>query len=525
MLGLREAEQREGVGRGRGPGAAEGEDGAAEGEVRARPAQGVILPPPMRRWMRAAALAATLLVNAHVLAQPAPAVTLASALEPLFTELPGPGARIGVLVADAASGQVLFQHDADLALNPASNAKILTAAAALSLLGPERRFVTTLRGDVRAGAAAGLVLEGRGDPSLRTVDLLELARQAHAAGLRRVAGDVVVDDRWLGAEHLPPAFEQRPREVAAYRAAVGAASVDENALAVRVRAGAPGEAAAVACDPPGYCLVTAEVTSLAGEPARLGLDVAIERDGRERVRVRGNAVPGAAVVTLTRRLENPALATGWALRAALESVGVRVAGGVRVAAGAAGAVLARRESPPLSALLYEVGKDSNNFYAEMTLLALAAGDAGGPEVTFARGAERVVGWARAAGLDVAGLMVRNGSGLYDANRASARQLVGALRAAWRDPAIRDEFVAQLAVAGADGTLRARLRDTGRAVRAKTGTLDDVIALSGFVLSGDPGRTLVFSVLANGVRGRGAEARALADALVTRLARVAAPPTP
>lgn len=480
--------------------------------------------------MRASALAAALLVNAHGLAQPAPpqGVALASVLDPLFASLRAPGAHVGVVVLDAASGQVLFQHDPDLPLNPASNAKILTAAAALTLLGPERRFVTSLRADVRGGVARGLTLEGRGDPSLRTADLFDLARQAYAAGLRRVEGDIVVDDTWLGAEHLPPAFEQRPREAAAYRASVGAASVDENAFTVRVRPGEPGGAASVACDPPGYCLVASEVTSLADQPARVALEAQPTREGRERVRVTGNVPPGAAPSVHTRRLESPPFASGWALRAALEAVGVRVTGAVRVAAGPSGAaVIARRESQPLSALLYEVGKDSNNFYAEMTLLAVAAGDEGGAGVTFARGAGRVVAWARGAGVDVEGLVVRNGSGLYDANRVSARQVAGALRAVWRDPAIRDEFVSQLAVAGADGTLRARLREAGagRVVRAKTGTLDDAVALSGFVLTADPGRALVFSVLANGVRGHGAEARALADQVVARLVRSPVAPPP
>ncbi len=231
VLGLGEAEQREGVARGR-------RALAAERQRRAQGRKDVVPPRAMRRSMRAAALAVALLVNPHGFAQPAPApgVALASVLEPLLAGLRVPGARLGVIVVDAATGQVVFQHDADLPLNPASNAKILTAAAALSLLGPERRFVTALHGDVRGGVARELVLKGQGDPSLRTADLLDLARQARAAGLRRVEGDVIVDDTWLGAEHLPPAFEQRPRETAAYRAAVGAVSVDENVLTVRVSA-------------------------------------------------------------------------------------------------------------------------------------------------------------------------------------------------------------------------------------------------------------------------------------------------
>ena len=99
------------------------------------------------------------------------------------------------------------------------------------------------------------------------------------------------------------------------------------------------------------------------------------------------------------------------------------------------------------------------------------------------------------------------------------------RAAWRRPSLREEFITQLAVGGDDGTLHNRLRIPGaeRVVRAKTGTLDDVIALSGYVLAVDPGRPLVFSILANGVRGHGPETRQIADRVVAALVRASRAP--
>jgi D-alanyl-D-alanine carboxypeptidase/D-alanyl-D-alanine-endopeptidase (penicillin-binding protein 4) len=101
-----------------------------------------------------------------------------------------------------------------------------------------------------------------------------------------------------------------------------------------------------------------------------------------------------------------------------------------------------------------------------------------------------------------------------------------LVAVYRDPAIRAEYVAHLAVAGSDGTLKSRLKDLPRErmVRAKTGTLRDVIALSGYVL-GDPGRSVAFSFLANGIAGRRGDAKKLADAIVRALAEYAVQPSP
>lgn len=474
----------------------------------------------MRGRIGVALMCAALALTGHVGAQsPAAAPPLATTLAPLIAPAVPAGARVSVVVMEAGSGRVMYERDPDAALNPASDTKLLTASTALAVLGADRRFTTGLYGAVSGGVVTGpLVLRGDGDPSLSTGDLYELARELVQAGVQRVDGDLLVDDSALGAEHLPPAFEQQPNESAPFRAAVGAVSLDENVLTVRVRAGAVGAPAVVSAEPRGFVEVDSALsTAQSGTPA-VTIDVTALPDGRARARVSGTVPSDARNLTFRRRLDNPSLAAGWAMRSVLEDLGVRVSGVVRVGPSARDlATLASHRSRALSALLYEVGKESNNFYAEMTLLAIAAEGATGP-VTFRRGTERVLDWCREAGVSTRGLVLRNGSGLYDANRVSARQLAQVLRANWRRPAVRDEFIAQLAVGGGDGTLRHRLRIAGaeRMVRAKTGTLDDVIALSGYVLAPDPARTLVFSIVANGVRGRAPATRQLADQIVTRL---------
>lgn len=116
-----------------------------------------------------------------------------------------------------------------------------------------------------------------------------------------------------------------------------------------------------------------------------------------------------------------------------------------------------------------------------------------------------------------GLVIENGSGLYDANRVTAFSVVELLRAAWLDPSIQPEFVAQLSIGGVDGTLHKRFHDlrARRLVRAKTGTLDDVVALSGYV-EGAPGKNpLAFSIV-NHAPGKVSEARSAMDKLVERI---------
>lgn len=469
----------------------------------------------MRRTLLSFALVCSLVGGGHGLAQsPASPSSLATSLRSTLASSPIPDARWSVVVIEASSGRALFAEGDTVALNPASNTKLLTAAAALSLLGPSRTFDTTVHATQEGAIARELVLRGGGDPSLRASDLDELAAGLWGAGVRTVQGDLGLDDTRFGAEHLPPAFEQQPDEDAAFRAAVSALSIDENALTLTVRGDGEGTRCAAWSSP----LDATEVSSdaVVGR-ASLTIRTTLRDDGRTLATLTGRCAPG--VSTYRRRIHEPTRTAGHAFVAALRRRGIAFTGTLVVGAGSTRSpALATHTSPPLSALLYEVGKDSNNFTAEMTLLAIGANGTHG--TTFAQSCDRVLGWARAQGIDPGGMVLRNGSGLFDANRMSARQLAQVLRAAWRDPAIRDEYIAQLAVGGADGTLRARLNTPGapRVVRAKTGTLDDAVALSGYVLTRDPSRTLIFSVLANGVRGRTEEARRRADAIVTELVR-------
>ncbi|MGH7296559.1 MAG: D-alanyl-D-alanine carboxypeptidase [Polyangiaceae bacterium] len=172
-------------------------------------------------------------------------------------------------------------------------------------------------------------------------------------------------------------------------------------------------------------------------------------------------------------------------------------------------------------MLYALGKQSDNFYAEMIFKTLGGEGKGRPAKT-ADSSEIVTRLLEHVGAMDQGVVIKNGSGLFDANRVTAGGTVQLLRWAWRDPGIQPEYVAQLSVGGVDGTLHRRFHQelTRRRVRAKTGTLDDVIALSGYVLR-DGGRgPIAFSALFNRVGGKQDGARHAADRLVELIARYA-----
>jgi D-alanyl-D-alanine carboxypeptidase/D-alanyl-D-alanine-endopeptidase (penicillin-binding protein 4) len=429
------------------------------------------------------------------------------------------GASVGIAVLDVDSGRLLAASGEHLALNPASNAKLYTAGAALATLHGEHRYETTLMGKLEGDAVAGgLAIRGYGDPSLTTADLASMVQELKGFGVRRIDGDVVVDQRFYDEQTTPPAFEQQPNEWSGFRAPVSAVALDENCITLTVRPSSPGGGAHVEFDPPGFVDVDGAVHT-AEEGGADTVELALSGSGsRMTAKVSGAVAADSRVVRYTRRAEDPRLLAGYALKVLLERANVKVSGDVKLGT-ARGHVLARHLSEPLSSLLYALGKQSDNFYAEMIFKGLG-GEAKGRPAKSADAAEIVTRWLERIGASEPGVVIKNGSGLFDANRVTAWSTVELLRWAWRDPTVQPEFVAQLAVGGVDGTLHKRFRGdlTKRRVRAKTGTLDDAISLSGYVLR-DGGRgPIAFSTLYNHVGGKQDAARHSADRLVELIAK-------
>jgi D-alanyl-D-alanine carboxypeptidase/D-alanyl-D-alanine-endopeptidase (penicillin-binding protein 4) len=432
------------------------------------------------------------------------------------------GGAVGIAVLDVDSGRLLASVNEHLPLNPASNAKLYTAAAALATLHGEHRYETTLTGKLDGDAVAGpLAVRGFGDPSLTTADLWAMVQELKGFGVKRVDGDVVVDQRFFDQQTTPPAFEQQPNEWAGFRAPVSAVALDENCITMTVRPGPPGGSARVEFAPPGFVDMEGSIRTAEGGGADT-VDLALGGNGgRMTAKVSGAIAGDSRVVRYTRRAEDPRLLAGYALKALLEKAGVEVKGEVKLGT-ARGHTLAKHVSEPLSSLLYALGKQSDNFYAEMVFKTLG-GEGKAHPAKSGDAAEVVTRFLERAGALDAGVVIKNGSGLFDANRVTAFSTAMLLRWAWRDPGVQPEYVAQLSVGGVDGTLHKRFRQelTRRRVRAKTGTLDDVISLSGYVLREGGRGPLAFSVLFNHVGGKQDGARQAADRLVDLVARYAA----
>ncbi len=436
-------------------------------------------------------------------------------------------ARIGVSVVDIATGREIYARDGDGQFNAASNTKIVTAAAALALLGPDYAFRTSVYIDERKrdGTVDGdIYLVGRGDPSLDTEALRRIADDLRAAGVTRVRGGLVLDDSYFDDVTMPPHFDEQPDEQASFRAPAAALSLNFNSVKVIVRPGASSGAPAVmTIDPPNdYVQITGSVTTVGRGRTRIHVKTT-EAKGVLQLEILGRINIDASPRTVRQRIADPHAYVGSAFRTILGRQGIRL-GKTTVRRGAPpvdATEIVSYQSRPLAVLVRGMGKYSNNFVAEMVFKTIGAeleSDAGTP-ATWANAQTAVKSYVTDLGVSDA-FRIDNGSGLFDSNRLTPRQITRVLRAGYLDFRWGPDFVASLSLSGADGTLGARMTDSpaDRQVRAKTGTLAEVSALSGYVAVDGTG-PLAFSILVNDIprmRGSLRDARSLQDEIAAAL---------
>jgi D-alanyl-D-alanine carboxypeptidase/D-alanyl-D-alanine-endopeptidase (penicillin-binding protein 4) len=452
---------------------------------------------------------------------------LAARIDALVAARPELGpTRIGIAVDEVGTGRAIYRRDGDAQFNVASNVKVVTAAAALSILGPEYRFKTSFLADSldAAGTVTGnLYLHAGGDPSLDTAALWAMVQELRLVGVRKVTGALVIDDSFFDATTMPPAYDQKPED-ASFRAPVGAASLDYNAVTVWVQPGpAAGAPARIATAPAqDYVVVKSTVTTVATGRTALGATAKGLSAATEITvvgQIRADDIGGE---NLRKRIDHPTFFVAAAVRPLLLQAGIRVGKDYRIAPTPRGArVLVSHQSEPVGVLVRDMEKYSNNFIAEMLLKTMGAENGGAPG-TWAKGVAAVTDWLGAAvGLEKGTFRYENGSGLYDSNRFTPAQIVRVLGTAARDFRYGPEYVSAMAIAGADGTLARRMIGGAaeRYVRAKSGTLKNVSCLSGF--AGGAGRPLAFAILANDVPETSAAIRAvrgLEDQVAETLAR-------
>ena len=485
---------------------------------------------PFDRFLRVAT-AAFALTLAPLPVHPAPAEpdrpapsdrrrALDQAIDEIVARTPLHAARAGIVVASLDSGEVLYARDPDTLLNPASNVKLFTSAAVLARLGPEYRFDTEIYADgaPSGGAVKTLYVKGKGDPTFVTERLWALAGDIAHRGVKVVKGDLLVDDSFFDGQREGPGYDQE-RGDRSYLAPVGALSLNYNVVAIHVAPGArAGDRGRVELEPASDYLEIDNRTKTVRPNGRRRVTPSSVRlpNGHQRIVVDARLPAGSRDQVFYRKIDDPPLYFGSTLKRLLELRGVRVTGQVRRATVPASArLLLVAQSDSLAEVVRKLDKTSNNFVAEQLLKTLGAEKKGLPG-TWPKGVEAVEDFLAEAGIPRGSYVMKNGSGLNDSNRFSARQTVTLLREVWRRFPIMADFLAALPVAGKDGTTRWRMESTEGRLRAKTGTLENVTSLSGFVETAARER-LVFSILVNDFPGRAHNTIRAIDAVGSALA--------
>jgi D-alanyl-D-alanine carboxypeptidase/D-alanyl-D-alanine-endopeptidase (penicillin-binding protein 4) len=432
----------------------------------------------------------------------------------------GPHTLAAVRVVSPSRGQVLYERNVDLSMNPASNMKLFTSAAAMAKLGPDFRFTTRVLAAAKPNAdgvvAGDLILQGGGDPVLETPHLEKLAEALKAQGVKRVTGGLVADDYRYDDERLGVAWNSDD-EPFYYSAQITALTVNRNVLLVSVSPGREGAPAQIDVKPlAGYVTVENRVTTGAAG-SRTAVRIS-RRRARNEVVVSGTIAAGGDPVTDREvTMEEPELYAAGLFKKLLAERGIVVVGDIRREKAPKEPVeLAAHHSVPLAEILPLLNKPSDNLIAELLLKEIGytckqSGDAD-------TGSTVVEGWLKEIGVQTGGVRVNDGSGLSRMDLVTSRSVSELLLWVDRQP-WREVFVKSLPLAGVDGTLRRRMKGTlaEKNVAAKTGSLGHVTALGGYVTTRS-GERLVFSVLINNFPGSVASgAKPVEDAIAVALA--------
>ncbi len=424
---------------------------------------------------------------------------------------------VSLVVQEVGALRPLFTLDPSRPMNPASVMKLVTTFAALELLGRDYRWKTEayLGGPLDAGVLRGdLILKGYGDPKITIEQWQSFMEALRAKGLTRVTGDLALDRTWFKpAPHDPAEFDNEPLKP--YNVGPDALLVSFKSVRFVFAPNAAGDAVDLRAEP-----ALPEVT-LGAPPPLVAGDCA---DWRGMLGASfANSGPAASVQFSGRYaqscgerdwylalLDHPHFVHGM-FTTYFRGAGGQFDGGVKEARAPAGAApFATLDSPPLYDIVRDVNKLSNNVMARQIFLTLAT-TRYPPPATPALAADVVQRFLKERKISMPGLVLENGSGLSRHERVTAGGLAHLLAAADRSAA-REEFASSLAVAATDGTVQRRFQNGTVAGQAllKTGTLEGVRALAGYVIDAEGRRWIVVAIINHPRATRGAAAL---DALV------------
>lgn len=420
-----------------------------------------------------------------------------------------PQANIGIMITDPESGQTLYERNANKFLSPASNIKLFTAAAALYHYGPDERYITTL-----SQANQNFYITFSGSPSFTTNDLKELLKSLKDTTVKTITGNIVLDT----SQFKPPyhaAGASYDDLGWYYNAPSTAVILNGNEVAYDfISAKELGKPVVIKTENPDKILtIINEVQTVSKEDAKLHCNLNIETKERNTIRLYGCLSQTEHPRKMHLAVPQPTLYAKQIIKKALKENNIVLKGDVIVGKTPAQTkFIAARQSDNLSKLVKHMLEESDNLYADSLTKHLAYSLTG--QGTYKQGAfaiKKIL--AEYSNMDMHQLELADGAGTRY-NMVTAQQLIIFLTDVYQDKKMKPLFLSALPRMGVSGTLKDRMKDTSlqNQVLAKTGSMHDISALSGYLIT-PTGKTLIFSMISNGINGHLAKAKGLEEKIL------------
>lgn len=421
-----------------------------------------------------------------------------------------PSSSLSIHIENLDTGETLLSWNDDTPRNPASVIKLLTTLVSLDTLGPAYTWKTDVHlvGELHGDTLDGdLLLKGYGDPFLVTERVWQLLHNLRLTGLRRINGNLLLDDSYFRmSDYDPAAFDREP--LRAYNVAPNALMMNFKVVRYYFEPDTNNKVR-IKLDPELDNIKIVNQLSVTGGSCRgyqRGIAI-IPNPTYDRFTFSGKFPSGCQKYAMDRTALDHNQYTYGLFKSMWKESGGEFSGEWRNVVSAVDAEpFISFQSWPLADVISKVNKHSNNVMARQLLFTLAA-EKYGPPGTEENGRRAIIEWLEERQLDYSSLTLDNGAGLSRASRMTARQMVDLLRYAYTKPYM-PEYLSSMSLSGLDGTMSRRFRNdalTGRA-HIKTGTLDDVTAIAGYVQSrsGDRYAVVTMQNFENVHRGPGEE---------------------
>lgn len=418
------------------------------------------------------------------------------------------GADVAVFVKSMKYNDALYARNAYLPMTPASTMKILTAEAALLFLGPDYRFSTQLLTDSKSinnGVLQGnLYVVFSGDPSLTYNDLSELLDALKDQHIRAIAGNVYIDNSAYDQRFYGPGWKEKDKRFA-YAAPISASIINHNTLAFHL--------------PSNRTLSATERDAMVTAPTKqTACSIRVAADANSLLSIDGCMNKSMHSLGLSYVVTDIPEYNRALIRNALLQKGITIYRSVTFGSAPDNLSLVNSHaSDPLRDIIREMLKKSDNVIAGALFKKMGQLYTRKPG-SWENGSMAVSQiLARQANVDISGMRILDGSGLSEQNLTTPAQLMQVLNFAYHNVRIGGDFIDALPIAGIDGTLKHRMGNITRKIRAKTGTISGVISLAGYATAKN-NETLAFVIMINGQKGFGWRYRSMEDKIATALTR-------